>query len=40
VWQTGALSALNPGAERAGARLGMSVPAFIEAVLASCTHRL
>jgi hypothetical protein len=33
VWQTGALSALNPGAERAGARLGMPVPAFIEAVI-------
>lgn len=33
VWQTGTLSAFNPGAERAGARLGMSVPAFIEAVI-------
>jgi hypothetical protein len=34
VWQTGTLSALTSGAERAGARLGMSVPDFVDAVIA------
>lgn len=33
VWNTGILSGLNPGAERAGARIGMSVPGFVEMVL-------
>jgi hypothetical protein len=36
VWQSGRLSALTPGAERAGGRLGMSVPDFAEAVIGSC----
>jgi hypothetical protein len=36
VWQSGTLSALNAGAERAGARLGMSVPDFVAAVIEAC----
>jgi hypothetical protein len=35
VWETGRLSALTPGAERAGARPGMSVPEFVEKVIAA-----
>jgi hypothetical protein len=35
VWETGRLSALTPGAERLGARLGMSVPQFVERVIAA-----
>ena len=35
VWQSGMLSALNPGAERAGGRVGMSVPGFADAVIRS-----
>ena len=34
VWQTGRLSALNSGAERCGARIGMSVPDFVEGAIA------
>jgi hypothetical protein len=36
VWQTGRLSALNPGAERCGGGIGMSVPEFVDAVIARC----
>jgi hypothetical protein len=36
VWQNGRLSALTPGAERVGGRLGMPVPDFAEAVIRSC----
>jgi hypothetical protein len=35
VWQTGRLSALTPGAERAGGCIGMSVPDFVEAIITS-----
>ena len=33
VWETGRLSALTQSAERSGARLGMSVPEFVERVI-------
>jgi hypothetical protein len=36
IWQTGILSALNHGAERIGARIGMSVPGFVEMVISHC----
>ncbi|HZB92613.1 MAG TPA: hypothetical protein VE397_14295 [Stellaceae bacterium] len=35
IWESGRISALTPGAERAGGRVGMSVPEFVEAVIAS-----
>ena len=35
LWQSGRLSALNPGAERIGARLDMTVPDFVAAVIAA-----
>ncbi len=35
VWRTGRLSALNPAAERVGARVGMAVPDFVAAVIAA-----
>jgi hypothetical protein len=38
VWQSGRLSALNARAERAGARIGMTVPEFVEAVIGSCRN--
>lgn len=40
VWQTGRLSALTPGAERCGARVDMSVPDFVDAVIARCKATL
>jgi hypothetical protein len=40
VWQSGRLSALNARAERAGARIGMTVPEFVEAVIGSCMNRV
>jgi hypothetical protein len=35
LWQSGRLSALNRGAERIGARLDMTVPDFVAAVIAA-----
>ena len=40
LWQTGRLSALNQGAERAGGRIGMSVPEFVEAIITSCKGKV
>lgn len=40
VWQTGRLSALNPAAERAGGRIGMAVPEFVEKVISSCKGKV
>lgn len=40
LWQTGRLSALNPRAERAGGRIGMSVPEFVERVIESCKGKV
>jgi hypothetical protein len=38
IWQSGRLSALNPAAERIGARLGMTVPDFVAAVIEGCSR--
>ncbi|HWI28159.1 MAG TPA: hypothetical protein VN668_14390 [Stellaceae bacterium] len=39
VWQTGAISVVNEPAERLGARPGMHVPDFVDAVIAACSRR-
>ena len=39
IWETGRLSAVNALAERWGARIGMAVPAFAEAMIAHAGER-